>query len=82
MELDQGKIINFVQDRIFHSNLKPFGKDNVSQKDVLYVSNLLVSVSIFGMDTTKNRWYRIGIVIDLKSRYRPSLNITKTAKHR
>ena len=24
--------------------------------------NLLVSVSKFGIDTTKNRWYRIGIV--------------------
>ena len=66
MELDQGKIINFVQDRIFHSNLQPFGKDNVLQKNVLYVSNVLVSISIFGIDTTKNRWYRIGIGIDYR----------------
>ena len=37
--------------------------------------NLLVSVSKFGMDTTKIRWYHIGISyrIDLKSWYRPSL---------
>ena len=31
MELDQGKIINCVPDRIFHSN-PHFGKDNVSQR--------------------------------------------------
>ena len=31
-------------------------------KNVLYDSNLLVSVSKFGIDTTKNRWYRIGII--------------------
>ena len=30
-------------------------------KNALYDSNLLVSVSKFGIDTTKNRWYRIGI---------------------
>ena len=28
-------------------------------KNVLYGSNLLVSVSKFGIDTTKNQWYRI-----------------------
>ena len=28
-------------------------------KNVLCDSNLLVSVSKFGIDTTKNRWYRI-----------------------
>ena len=54
MELDQ----SCVQDRIFHSNLKPFWKRCVT-KNVLYVSNLLVSVSKFGIDTTKNHWYRI-----------------------
>ena len=40
MELDQGKIISCVPDRILHSNLKPkksnlkknFGNDNVSQQ--------------------------------------------------
>ena len=31
-------------------------------KNVLCNSNLPVSVSKFGIDTTKNRWYRIGIV--------------------
>ena len=40
---------------------------------VLYGSNLLVSISKFGIDTTKNRWYRIGIVPIFKSWYRPSL---------
>ena len=48
LKLDKGKIINCVPNRIFHS--------------CLYDSNLLVSVSKFGIDTTKNRWYRIGIV--------------------
>ena len=41
---------------------------------MLYDSNLLVSVSKFGIDTTKNRWCRIGIVSVRKSWYRPSLN--------
>ena len=40
-------------------------------KNVLYVSNLLVSVSTFGI--TKNRWYRIGVVSIWKSWCRPSL---------
>ena len=35
--------------------------------------NLLVLVSKFGIDTTKNPWYRIGIVSILKSWYRPYL---------
>ena len=50
MELDQGKIINCVPDRIFLSTLKPFVCHN---KNVLYVSHLLVSASKFGIDTTK-----------------------------
>ena len=29
---------------------------------MLHDSNLLVLVSQFGIDTTKNRWYRIGII--------------------
>ena len=58
MELDQGKIINCVPDIIFHSTLKPFMCHN---KNVLYVSNLLVSVSKFGIDTTKNRWYHVSV---------------------
>ena len=42
-------------------------------KTVLDGLNLLVSVSKFGIDTTKNPWYRIGIVSIYKSWYRPSL---------
>ena len=57
MELDQGKIINCVSDRTLHSCPRPFWQRYCGL-------NLLVSVSVskFGIDTTKNRWYRIGIV--------------------
>ena len=59
MELDQGKIINYVQERNFTVVQNHFGNDIVT---VLYGSNLLVSVSKFGIDTTKNPWYPIGII--------------------
>ena len=63
MELDQGKIINCVPDRILHSRPKPFFATILCHnKTVLYGFNLLVSVSKFGIATTKNRWYRIGTV--------------------
>ena len=42
-------------------------------KNVLYDSNLLVSVSKFGIGTAKNLWYRIGVVSIRKSWHRPSL---------
>ena len=57
MELDQGKIINCVPVRILHSVQNHFGNDIVSQWNCARQS-----VSKFGIDTTKNRWYRIGIV--------------------
>ena len=53
MELDEGKIINCVPDRILHSRPKPFLQRYCVTK---------ISVSKFGIDTIKNRWYRIGIV--------------------
>ena len=42
-------------------------------KTLLDGSYLMVSVSKFGIDTTENPWYRIGIVSIRKSWYRPSL---------
>ena len=73
MELDKGKIINCVPDRILHSCPKPFlQRYCVTLKTVLDGLNLLVSLSKFGIVTTKNRWYRIGIASILKSWYRPS----------
>ena len=73
MELDQSKIINCVLDRILHSCPKPFWQQYCVNKTVPDGLNLLVSVSKFGIDTTKNPWYRIGIVSILKSWYRPYL---------
>ena len=62
IELDQGKIITCVPDRIFSQSSKTiFATILCRNKTVLDGLNLLVSVSKFGIDTTKNRWYRIGI---------------------
>ena len=47
-------------------------------KTLLDGSYLMVSVSKFGIDTTENPWYRIGIVSIRKSWYRPSLLPTCT----
>ena len=64
MELNQDKIISCVPDRIYHSCAKPFWQFLATilchNKTVLHGLNLLVSVSKFGIDTTKNHWYRIG----------------------
>ena len=64
MELDQDKIINCVPDRINFAQLSKtiFVMVLCHNKTVLDSLNLLVSVSKFGIDTTKNPWYRIGIV--------------------
>ena len=62
MELDEGKIINCVPDRILQSSKIIFATILCHNKTVLDGLNLLASVSKFGIDTTKNRWYRIGIV--------------------
>ena len=61
MELDQSKIINYVPERIFYSC--PKGENVPQYKTVLDSSNLLVSTWKFGIDTTKNRWYHIGIIL-------------------
>ena len=53
MKLDKGKIINCPQLSKTIMETMCHNKND---------SNLLVSVSKFGIDTTKNRWYRIGIV--------------------
>ena len=66
MELHQGKIINCVPDRILHSCPKPSCQRYcVTIKQCLNGLNLLVSVSKFGINTTKNRWYRIASVLRL-----------------
>ena len=63
MELDEGKIINCAPDRILQSSKIIFAMMILCHnRTVLDGLNLLVSVSKFGIDTTKNRWYRIGIV--------------------
>ena len=64
MELDQDKIINCVPGRINFAQLSKtiFVMVLYHNKTVLDGWNLLVSVSKFGIDTTKNPWYRIGIV--------------------
>ena len=62
IELDQGKIVNCVPNRIFQSSKTIFATILCRNKTVVDGLNLLVSVSKFGIDTTKNRWYRIGIV--------------------
>ena len=61
MELDQGKIINCVPDRILHSCPKPFWQRYCVTIKLLDGLNLLVSVSKFGMDTSKNPWYGIDL---------------------
>ena len=78
MELDEGKIINCVPDRILHSRPKPFLQRYCVTK---------ISVSKFGIDTIKNRWYRIGIVsvsyryrIDLKKLVSPIPNYRAVAR--
>ena len=61
--IGQGKIINCVRDGILHSCVKTILATILCHnKTVLDGLNLVVSVSKFGIDTTKNRWYRIGIV--------------------
>ena len=63
MELDQGKIINCVPDRTLHKLSKAILATILCHnKTMLNGLNLLVSVSKFGIDTIKNRYYRIGIV--------------------
>ena len=61
MELDEGKImcvflIEFSTVQLSKIILETMMSHN---KNVLHGSNLLVSVSKFGIDTTKNQWYRI-----------------------
>ena len=58
MELDEGKIINCVPDRILHSRPKPFLQRYCHNKTVLDGLNLLVLVSKFGIDTTISVSYR------------------------
>ena len=52
------KIINCFPDRILYCCPKRY----CLNKTVPDGLNLLVSVSKFGIDTTKNAWYRIGVV--------------------
>ena len=79
IKLDRSKIINCVPDCVpsivfhFPQLSKTILETMCHNKNVLYDSNLLVSVSKFGIDTTKNSWCRIGIVSIRKSWYRPSL---------
>ena len=63
MELDQGKIIICVPHRILHKLSETILATILCHnKTMLNGLNLLVSLSKFGIDTTKNPRYRIGIV--------------------
>ena len=58
MELDQRKLVNCVPDRILQLSKTILATILCHNKTVLDGLNLVVSVSKFGIDTTKNRWYR------------------------
>ena len=62
MELDQ--LIKVKSSIVFHREFSQLSKTILEaimchNKIVLYGSNVLVSVSKFHIDTTKNPWYRI-----------------------